>query len=437
MAVNANYVNNASVAVLDINITSTDTSVTVTNFSGWPVSTPYWAEIGRDTSSAEIVKVTAVAGSTLTIARGQDGTTASAHNIGDNFEHVIPAQLPNLVESHVDSTSAHGVGSALVGVTDAQSLTSKEYRGSHVHTYSDANPAAPAAGYKVNADSTAARDGFVVNNTAADANKRAYALDQSGTPRFEVFQDGTVKIAPVGATRDALDVDGNLDVLSDHFVHGELYLYGSLSNPGGANPVTVSDTQGLTVTNKLTAGTLTNEGVSHRPFGWTYITSGGSGATGNIIIDLTAGGVFPAGTFNMIRIFVEGQFDTGNDRILCRINGDSTSIYNQGYTRRQLSTGNLAGSSASTAGSFVGGWWSAFAGNNTEIILHKTDVSSEVPMRFVGNRAGSSGFDGNREVIHGHCSLESARLVDSFHIFAPTGVNLTSNRWHAEGFRTP
>lgn len=226
-----NFVNNASVAVLDVNISSSATSVTVTNFSGWPISTPFWAEIGRDTSSSEVVKVTAVAGSVLTISRGQDGTSGSAHNIGDKFEHVIPAYTANLAETHPEATTAHGTTSAVVGKDDAQTLTAKTYRGAHVHTYTDANPAAPASGYQVNADSNAARDGFRVNNTAADVNKRAFAVDQSGTPRTEIYNDGTVKVAPVGAARDALDVDGVADISSNLKVGGNWLATGTRFQP--------------------------------------------------------------------------------------------------------------------------------------------------------------------------------------------------------------
>lgn len=242
------YVNTASTATLAASITSAATTVDVSGYTGWPSATPFWAEIARGTVSAEVVQVTGVAAGTLTIVRGQDGTTASAHNAGDTIEHVVPAYLPNLAEQHAEATTAHGTSSALVGTDDTGTLTNKTYRGAHTHTYTDANPAAVAAGFEVNADSTALRDGFVHNNTGGDPDRAAFRSTQSGADRVVAFNDGTVKITPAGtATRPGLENDGTTQLDAAVTVNSTLDVTGNTTF-GGTLSVTGATTVDDTVT---------------------------------------------------------------------------------------------------------------------------------------------------------------------------------------------
>lgn len=250
------FSNTASVAVLDANITAAATSVVVTNFSGFPTA-PFWAEIGRDTPSAEVVKVTGVTGSTLTIARGQDGTLASAHNIGDKLEHVIPAYTANLAETHPEDTIAHGTTSDVVGVDDTGTLTNKTYRGAHTHVFSDVNPVAPGAGYSVTADTVALRDGYAHEASGADVNRRAFVLTVAGVPRFEVFNDGTVRLAPsVAAVRDALEIVGDVAVTN-------LAVSGAVTGPLAVAGALSADT--LSTTGLASLGLLSVAGVAVKP----------------------------------------------------------------------------------------------------------------------------------------------------------------------------
>lgn len=210
------YTNTASKAALVDAISSSATEVELSGFAGWPSATPYWAEIARGTSSAEVVLVTDVSGNLVTISRGQDGTVASSHNAGDSFEHVMPAYVPNLAEQHAEAEVAHGASSPLVGRDDAETLTNKTYRGAHTHTYSDTDPASVAAGFEVTADSAVARDGFAYHNTAADPDRAALRTTQSGADRVVIYADGTTSVVPSpAATRPALDVSGDVAVSGD------------------------------------------------------------------------------------------------------------------------------------------------------------------------------------------------------------------------------
>lgn len=260
-------INTASVAQLNAGIDAVITTVVLSGptFNGWPITYPYWGIIARGTSVAEIVEVTSGSGSTLTVIRGRDGTLASPHNTGDTFEHIIPADTANRAEQHIDATAAHGATGAVVGTTNAQTLTQKLYQGGHKHVFTDTNPAALTAGYESVADSAAAKDGFVHNNSAGDNNRRGFLLAQSGTPRFEAFNDGTVFVTPNGtATRKGIETTTSikagttLESVGNTTVGGTLGVTGAatLSNTlGVSGATTLSTTLGVTG-NTTVGGTL-------------------------------------------------------------------------------------------------------------------------------------------------------------------------------------
>lgn len=234
-----NYTNTASKAVLDSPINSSVGTITLTGFSGYP-SVPFFALVDRDTSAAELVEVTAVAGSSLTVTRGVGGTASTSHSAGATLEHVIPAAVPQAVEQHVEATSnIHGVTGGLVGADSPGTLTSKTYRGAHVHTYSDSLPDSPAAGFLVSADNSVSRDGFVANNTGANADRSGVVVRQSGSDRINLFYDGTVRVTPSGsAVRPAIQTEGTvqagtLAVDNSATVGGDLTVTGNATATNG------------------------------------------------------------------------------------------------------------------------------------------------------------------------------------------------------------
>jgi len=97
------------------NITSSSTSVVVGGVVGFPINFPYILALDYNAASEELVKVTAASGSTLTIVRGYNGTTAVAHNTGAVVRHVITAQDLTDTQNHYDAgpNGVHGITGAL------------------------------------------------------------------------------------------------------------------------------------------------------------------------------------------------------------------------------------------------------------------------------------------------------------------------------------
>ncbi len=97
----------SSIAVrttLSSGINSSVTSITVVAVTGFPGSYPYTLVLDEGLSTQEVVEVTAGTGTTLTVTRGVDGSTAVAHSTGAAVNHGVSARDFDEPNSFINGT---------------------------------------------------------------------------------------------------------------------------------------------------------------------------------------------------------------------------------------------------------------------------------------------------------------------------------------------
>ena len=101
------YSSIAQRTTLSSGIDDTTTTVGVVAVTGWPASFPYTLIIDQDTINEEVVTVTNRSGTTLTVTRGSDGTTAVAHDAGAPVNHGVSARDFDEPNEHVNTEVVH------------------------------------------------------------------------------------------------------------------------------------------------------------------------------------------------------------------------------------------------------------------------------------------------------------------------------------------
>ncbi len=88
---NRYYSNTAVETTLSSGIDNAVTSLTVGAVTGLPVSYPYTLVLDEGEATEELVSVTSAVGTTLTVVRGDDNTSAASHSAGATVKHVTSA----------------------------------------------------------------------------------------------------------------------------------------------------------------------------------------------------------------------------------------------------------------------------------------------------------------------------------------------------------
>lgn len=116
-----NYTSLPTLTSLSAAITTTSaTSCTVVSTTNFP-SVPFTMGIDMGTTSEELVLVTAVVGTTLTITRGYDSTTAATHLISAPLQHAVGAIDYREANTHINDTGAGGAHGVTTGFVDTGS----------------------------------------------------------------------------------------------------------------------------------------------------------------------------------------------------------------------------------------------------------------------------------------------------------------------------
>ncbi len=122
------YSNLAPPTTLTAGINNITTTIQIDSAAGLPPFQPFTLALDPNTPTMELVEVTAAAGTTLTVTRAIDGTSASNHSAGAVVQHVSSARDFAESNTHINaSTNVHGLtgGAAVVGTTQSQTLTNK------------------------------------------------------------------------------------------------------------------------------------------------------------------------------------------------------------------------------------------------------------------------------------------------------------------------
>jgi len=122
------YSSVAPETTLSAGITGANTSITVGSVTGFPANTPYTLALDYEGLTEELVQVNSAAGTTLTVARAVDGTSAASHNAGARVRHVSSARDFADSRSHENTgNGVHGLlpGEVIVGTTSVQTLVNK------------------------------------------------------------------------------------------------------------------------------------------------------------------------------------------------------------------------------------------------------------------------------------------------------------------------
>lgn len=172
------------------------------------------------------------------------------------------------------------------------------------------------------------------------------------------------------------------------------------------------------------------EVAASRRTGWAHLGTHIISAGPSRLMTLPA-----TGLFKQIRITANGAVAT-EGQVYLRLNDDSTAGGHQARLVRWNGDGTLAQAVVATGTSAYVGHWTTDAGQNSlEILIHRTDESSHVPLQARSDSGGTTAGSNMVQLAAG--SLEAAALLSSFRLLGPGpgSVNLVGVKVEVEGLR--
>ena len=233
-----------------------------------------------ETSSEEIVRVTAVSSNTLTVVRGHDGSTGKTHTSGAKARHMAIGEDMRNAASHIEATAAHGATGAVVGTTNTQTLTNKTISAASntISEIANANIAAAAAiaDTKLGTISTANKvQNTATTATASNSGSAIVSRDSSGN-----FSAGVITANVTGALTGNASTATTLATGRDFQIVGDVEASAQSFNGSGNVTLTTSIATGVIVNADVNASAA----IDKTKIAGTAITAADTGTVTNTML---------------------------------------------------------------------------------------------------------------------------------------------------------
>ena len=385
------YRSTVEAKTLNQTITSASPSIVLNSVTTLPTTYPYTLVLNPDTLTEEIVTVTSSAGGqSLNVTRGQDGTTAQAHNLGAAVRHMITARDLQEPQDHINNGGYHII------VCTSSTRPGSPVDGQHI--------------YETDTDKTLSWDGTSWNPVSGAASYQpgepanpsvgSLWVDSDETASQLNTNDFLLKADASAASGYVSKVGGDTVVASGAAVK-PLVLKGASSQT--ANLQEWQDSTGAVVASVSPTGNIAGSGL-------TLIKKQTVGAG---VTSITLSNVFSA-TYDNYKIIYTGGVKSTNTAIGMTLSGNTTN-YQEAFIY-----GNFSGTTVANYGYTAAAGWSDVGGGDNASVLVNVDLYS--PFLSVVTRGtcvvGYSAFWGTAQLYNTNTTSST-----SFTLTIPSGTD--------------